>query len=137
MVTKSIVSIIKDFTAEESSNADIGKIEANVQHSGSIYGILNSFIAEFRNWQLDMERKLADIEFVSRQQSLITANLLQNYRPKLNVSGSSFPYYVLIGDQPTNVESLNNVIDSYYDQNNTSSSVGQIRNSPMVIKLVN
>ena len=134
MVTESLVSLIIDLTSEERYYTN--KIVKDTQEpKENIVGIMNRFMTEFRNWQSKMEEKLAAIEAFSRKQSLLTTNLLQSYRPKLNVSGNSFPYYVLIGDQPTNLQSLNSVISSFYKPNNSSD--GKIKNSPMVIKLVN
>ena len=53
----------------------------------------------------------------------------------IGTNDDSAPYYVIIGDKPTNVKKLNAVIENYYKKNKTLDRKPQ--NSPMIIKLAN
>ena len=116
------------------------------QNYGALYNVMTKFMSDFRIWQDRIEQRIIHIEQM-KQEELKNHN---NQITLVNNNATNFqesPYYVLIGDKPTNIKSLNNVIDDYYNNNNRSSQQQQIvpssketevhKNSPMIIKLVN
>ena len=116
------------------------------QNYGDLYNLMTKFMSDFRIWQDRIEQRIIRIEQMKQEE--INTNYNQITLLNNNSTIEESPYYVLIGDKPTNIKSLNNVIDDYYNNYNNRSSqshqnvsssekTNNRQNSPMIIKLVN
>ena len=166
-VTESIILTIKQLTVQQSSHLKpvYQQVWKNSQQESyfKLYQIFSKFLFNFSQWQKKVEKQLTNIE-QSQKKSQNNANNINLFQPhnleSTNTSSSGGilflfthaycftlykhychlgePYYVIVGDRPSNVEKLNSIIKEYYllgGRNQTNNSEPQ--NSPMIIKLVN
>jgi len=75
------------------------------------------------------------LKYSNRNNTQIFPTCLNDNYETLNSTGA---YYVLLGEKPSNIEKLNEVINDFYkDEENTYSTTdSNRRNSPMIIKLI-
>ena len=129
-----------------------------------LHQLFSKFLMNFSRWQKKVEKQLTNIEQsqkTSHNNNANNINLFQLHNlesTNTSTGGTLFyllwlksshctniianflgePYYVLVGHRPSNVETLNSVINDYYMSGgeNHQSNNSKTQNSPMVIKLV-
>jgi len=138
--TDALLSTIRELTISNYISEKQLPMNNPTKSYSQVYNLLKGFILDFSQWQRKIEKKLSHIEASHKTSINNKINLFQDNRSNDTYTGDnsvgSAPYYVIIGDKPTNVERLNTVIENYYRKNTTFMDQ-KIHNSPMIIKLVN
>ena len=141
-VAKSLVKTVKELSMppkiETKTHSDGVKLNENIR----LYNMLSTFLSSLTNWQFRIENKIAELSEQYKKGSNLktnTVNLVYEYKngDRINESSiiennSNSPYFV-IGDQSSNIPTLNNVIENYYGHTNTTNSS---YNSPMIVKVI-
>jgi len=144
-VTEAVIQTIKDLTVVKKSDIYKSKNSPMSNAHFGLYSYIINFISNFKIWQENVDKKLARIEKLqsekiaeSHRQKQNQMTLFQNYET-LNTTGA---YYVLLGEKPSNIEKLNEVINDFYKEEESTRNMEDLktdtkrRNSPMIIKLI-